>query len=173
MMLRGKKICLRAVEPEDLDLMYRVENDTSLWEYGNANVPYSRYALRRYIEETTHDLYADGRLRLVISVLSGESVGFIDLQNFDPRHGRAEVGIVLLPEWQRRGLGAEALSLLLSYAAGHLHLHQVYAVVSADNQAAMALFLRAKFKPSGTLSEWLCRGTSDYADACMLTLLLA
>ena len=33
---------LRAIEPEDLDLLYRIENDVKLWNVGTTNVPYSR-----------------------------------------------------------------------------------------------------------------------------------
>ena len=172
MMLRGKRVSLRAVEPEDLDLMYRIENDTEIWKYGTANVPYSRYALRRYIEETTCDIFVDGRLRLVIVDASGISLGFIDLQNLDARNRRAEVGIALLSEWQGQHYGTEAMELLLHYATRHLHLHQLYAIVADENQAAMHMFLRTKFKPSGTLSEWLYNGVSGYADASLLTRIL-
>ena len=35
-------IRLRAIEPEDLDLLYLIENDTRLWNVGTTNVPYSR-----------------------------------------------------------------------------------------------------------------------------------
>ena len=172
MMLRGKRVSLRAVEPEDLDLMYRIENDTEIWKYGTANVPYSRYALRRYIEETTCDIFVDGRLRLVIVDASGTSLGFIDLQNLDARNRRSEVGIALLSEWQGKHYGTEAMELLLHYAAHHLHLHQLYAIVADENCAAMRMFLQTKFKPSGTLSEWLYNGVSGYADASLLTRIL-
>ena len=29
---------LRAIEPEDLDLLYQIENDQSLWKVGATNV---------------------------------------------------------------------------------------------------------------------------------------
>ena len=32
---------LRAMEPEDLELLYTIENDTQLWCVGTANVPVS------------------------------------------------------------------------------------------------------------------------------------
>ena len=44
-----KKIFLRALEPEDLDFLYEMENDESLWEVGSTNVPYSRQMLLDYI----------------------------------------------------------------------------------------------------------------------------
>ena len=35
-MLKGKSIMLRAAEPEDLDLMYLIENDIALWAMGSS-----------------------------------------------------------------------------------------------------------------------------------------
>ena len=40
---------LRAMEPEDLDALYRIENDRDVWDVGENNVPYSRYILHDYI----------------------------------------------------------------------------------------------------------------------------
>ena len=42
---------LRPLEPEDLDWLYSIENDTALWDTSNTDIPYSRYALRQYIAE--------------------------------------------------------------------------------------------------------------------------
>ena len=39
------KIKLRAIEPEDLELLYKIENDVRLWNVGATNVPYSKYTL--------------------------------------------------------------------------------------------------------------------------------
>ena len=46
--LNNDRIYLRAVEPEDLDIMYEMENDPSMWDISNFTVPYSRYVLRQY-----------------------------------------------------------------------------------------------------------------------------
>ena len=43
--LKNEKITLRSPEPEDLELMYTMENDTTLWSVGNATLPYSRYTI--------------------------------------------------------------------------------------------------------------------------------
>lgn len=166
-MLKGKKIMLRAAEPEDLDLMYLIENDTSLWNCGSTNVPYSMYSLRRFIEQTGNDINTDGQVRLVIALNENRNaIGFVDLQNYDLRHRRAEVGIVILPEWQCQGLGSEVLSVLSRYAHQHLLIHQLYALVSAANLAAQALFRKAGYKRTATLQHWLCNG-EEWQDAML------
>ena len=164
-MLKGKRIMLRAAEPEDLDLMYLIENDTDLWAVGCSNVPYSMYALRQFIEHTTNDINTDGQVRLVIALTENRNaVGFVDLQNYDLRHRRAEVGIVLLPEWQHLGLASEVLGILDRYASKHLLIHQLYALVSANHTIAQALFTKAGYKKTATLKHWLCNG-EEWQDA--------
>ena len=154
-MLRNNRLRLRAVEPEDLDLMYVIENDTALWPMGNATVPYSHYALKQYINDSANDIFHDRQLRLVIEKADGTSIGFLDLHNFDPQHQRAEVGIVVLQEAQRQGLATEALQLLSDYASLHMGLHQLCALVPAGNVASLALFRRCGYKETATLQDWL------------------
>ncbi len=154
-MLKGNKIRLRAVEPEDLDLMYLIENDTELWPYGQASVPFSYFALKQYIAESSNDIFRDRQLRLVIETADGISVGFVDLQNYEPLHHRAEVGIVIVPEQQRRGLATEALRLLTNYVSAHWGIHQLYAFVPECNAASIALFQSCGYKQTAILQDWL------------------
>lgn len=154
-MLKSNKLKLRAVEPEDLDLMYLVENDTELWQFGQASVPFSHFALKQYIAETSNDFFHDRQLRLVLETPDGNSVGFVDLQKYDPQHHRAEVGIVVVPEKQRQGLATEALRLLAGYVSNHLGIHQLYALVPACNKASVGLFKKCGYKETATLQDWL------------------
>ena len=154
-MLKNSKIKLRAVEPEDLDLMYLIENDTELWSCGQTSVPFSHYALKQYIAENSNDIFRDRQLRLVIETADGVSVGFLDLQRYDPQHHRAEVGIVVVPEKQRQGLATEALNLLAQYASSRLGIHQLYALVPKGNVASIALFQKCGYKKAAILQDWL------------------
>ena len=49
-------IKLRALEPEDIDVLFSVENDAELWKYSNRNEPYSKFSLKRYIEIQSQDI---------------------------------------------------------------------------------------------------------------------
>ena len=98
------RIYLRAIEPEDLDIMYAMENDPQTWDITNFTVPYSRYALRQYIENSQCDMFADCQLRLMIVRRDDRTViGTIDITEFMPIHARGEVGIVIRKEYQGQG----------------------------------------------------------------------
>lgn len=51
-----------------------------------------------YIASASADIYADRQMRLIIENGQHETVGMVDLINFDPRHLRAEIGIVIKDE---------------------------------------------------------------------------
>lgn len=160
-------VTLRALEPEDLEDLYRIENDPELWDVGITNMPYSRYALHEYIASVSGDIYTDRQLRLVVCDGEGHTVGMIDLANFDPQHRRAEVGIVIQKAFRDKGYGNAALAQLVVYARRVVHLHQLYAVVAESNRSCLKVFKDAGFQHNATLHDWLCDGY-DYHDAWVL-----
>lgn len=162
---------LRAMEPEDLDLLYRIENDSSLWNVGITNVPYSRYLLHDFISNSCGDIYKDGQVRLVVQTNEGQVVGIADLMNFDARHCRAEVGIVIEQPYRRQGYASEVLQQMANYARRVLHLHQLYAIVSKDNQSSILLFQKQGYQLTSELSDWLYDG-KNYQPAVLLQIIL-
>lgn len=153
--LTGKNIFLRALEPEDLDFLYLLENDETIWEVSETQVPYSRYMLREYLRNSHKDIYEVKQLRLAISGLDNTLLGFIDLFDFCPKNKRAGVGIVILDDQKRnKGVGTEALGLLMDYAFVHLGLHQLYANIAADNTASIRLFSNLGFEKAGVKKDW-------------------
>ena len=154
MTLEGDRVVLRAVEPEDADLFYQWENDATLWLDSGAIVPYSKYQLKTFIE-TAGDIYALRQLRLMITKKSdNQTVGCIDLFEFEPRYGRAEIGILIDKNFQRKGYATEALALIEVYAFRFLNLHQLYCYVSQRNEVSQRLFHTAGFQMVATLKDW-------------------
>ena len=165
------QIRLRAIEPEDLEFLYTIENDVSLWNVGNTNVPYSHYVLHDYIAHASNDIYVDRQVRLMVENEIGEVVGIVDIVNFDPQHLRAELGIVIMSTFRRQGYAKSAIEEMLRYALKVLHLHQVYVIVDKDNQAALKLFNQLSFSESACLNGWLYDGC-HYHDALLMQRIL-
>ncbi|MDL2282009.1 GNAT family N-acetyltransferase [Parabacteroides sp. OttesenSCG-928-G06] len=155
-LLQNEQIRLRALEPEDLPLLYRWENDTTAWSVGNTLAPYSQHVLREYIIESRQDIYTLKQLRLMIEVIAEkQTIGMIDLFDFDPHNRRAGVGILIDPDWQQNGWATEALKLLIDYAFSFLKLHQLYAHIPESNEASNRLFTHCGFRETGRLSDWI------------------
>lgn len=160
---------LRAIEPEDLDLLYRIENDMKLWNVGASNVPYSRYTLHDYIANAADDIYVDRQVRMMVENEEGEIVGIVDVVNFDPGNCRAEVGLIILDAYRRRGYGSSTLQQIADYALNVLHLHQLFAFVDMRNEGSMSLFEKMGFVAAVKIKDWLYDGR-EYRDAALMQL---
>lgn len=170
MLLESKNIKLRAPEPEDLEVFYRWENDTELWPLGCTITPYSRYDLRQYIS-SPRDLYKSGQLRLMIDIKPElETVGTIDMYDFDPHHRRAAIGIMVDRKFRERGIADEALFVLCKYVFSYLKLHQLYAYIPVDNEPSRRLFVHCGFKEIGLLPDWQ-QTEEGYKDVLLVSLI--
>lgn len=154
--LIGQHIYLRALEPEDLEFVYALENDTAIWEISQTQTPYSKFLIRQYLENAQQDIFEAKQLRLAICKNdSFEAIGLIDLFDFDPKNRRAGVGILIQnPANRQQGFGNQALDLLIQYSFEVLQLHQLFANISADNQASIALFTTFGFQCVGIKKDW-------------------
>jgi len=155
--LMGKDIKLRALEASDLEFIYQLENDESVWEVSNTTTPYSKYILNHYLENSHRDIYEVKQLRLVICENEKENpLGFIDLFDFEPKHKRVGVGIIIFSEKDRnKGYAFQALQLIDSYAFTHLNVHQVYANITEDNKSSIHLFEKEGFEKAGLKKDWI------------------
>ena len=161
-----KQIKLRAIEPEDLDLLYHIENDVELWNVGTSNVPYSRYLLHDYVANAKNDIYTDRQVRMMVENEDGKVVGVVDLVSFDPANRRAEVGIIIMNDYRRQGYATAVIDAIKDYSLRILHLHQIYAYVDCDNNASMGLFEKTGFCESAKIKDWLFDGVK-YHDSVL------
>lgn len=155
MLLQNDDILLRKLEPLDLPFLYAMENDSESWIYSDTHNPLSQNDLRDYLHNTTGDIYTDKQLRLIIQDKHGETLGAIDLFDFDAHNAKAALGIYLKHSARGKGIGRQAVSLLLEYASGFLHLEQVYAMIARSNQRSINLFERSNFRHTATLPLWI------------------
>lgn len=166
-----RMVNFRALEPEDLDMLYKIENDETLWRIGSTNVPYSRYTLHDYIAHASNDIYIDKQVRLMIENAEGHPVGILDFMDFNPQHLRAEIGIVIESRYRCQGLATAALREAIDYSRRIFHLHQLYAVVSTENEEAQSLFRKQNFTGNTVLKHWLFDGKL-YHDAVLMQFFL-
>lgn len=164
------EITLRALEPEDADMMYEAENDEAAWKYSDYLAPLSRELLRHYALTYEADPLRSGQLRLIIEK-ENIPIGILDLFEISPRHLRADMGIYLLPDYRGKGFGSHALEAAKEYCRVRLALHQLSATVAVSNRAAKSVFENAGFTVTGKRPDWL-RTPEGYEDTEILSVIL-
>ena len=154
-LLNNDTLYLRALEPEDLEVLYKWENDTEVWKFGSAMSPYSKFALRQYIADAQTDIFQSKQLRFMITLHEGNTtVGTIDLYDFDALNSRCGVGIYIDSRSRKNRFALQALNLLISYAFHFLKINQLYAVIPESNYASIKLLHSSGFTTSGILQQW-------------------
>jgi len=154
-------IKLRALEPEDLELLYEWENDEANWTISNTISPFSRYILKRYLENSHKSIYESGQLRMMIELIGEKiTIGTVDIFDFDPFHCRAGIGILIANEEHRRkGYASMALKGLIDYCFKTLQLHQLWCNILSTNAESLSLFGKIGFTEAGIKRDWVKTGT--------------
>ncbi len=155
--LQKDEIMLRAPEPEDVDLLYHWENDTSLWYLSNTRTPFSRFDLEQYVLNSDKDIYQARQARFMIIRLEKENrqaIGIVDLFDFDPHNKRAGIGILIAEEHRKMGFAGKTLDIILDYCINQLDLHQLYCNITEGNDSSTRLFESKGFQKVGTKKEW-------------------
>jgi diamine N-acetyltransferase len=170
-LLENDVISLRALEPDDLDLLFSVENDSHFWEISNTLAPYSRDLLGKYLKNAHQDIYEAKQVRLVISRKSDNCIlGLADLFDFNPQHNRAGIGILILKKYQQQGYASKALQVFVNYAFEHLDIHQLYANIPVTNKGSLHLFHKFNFQQIGIQKEWI-KVKGKFHDVILLQLI--
>ena len=155
--MKFRDLKLRALEPEDLELLYEWENNESYWAISNTISPFSKFTLKRYLENSHKSIYESGQLRLMIELLrEKKTIGTVDIFDFDPFHRRAGLGILIASEdYRRKGYATMALTGLIDYCFKTLQLHQLYCNILANNMESIELFSGLGFREAGIKKEWV------------------
>ncbi len=155
--LENKIIKLRALEPEDIDLLYYWENNVSIWNVSNTLEPFSKYILKKYIENSHKDIYTTKQVRFIIETKpEHKAVGMIDLFDIDIFHKRAGVGILINNTEDRlRTYASNSLQILINYSFEILQIKQLYCNIAENNIASINLFKKHNFRITGIKEKWI------------------
>lgn len=154
-MLEKDNIRLRAVEPEDVDFILEMENDTSLWHVSNTYNPFSRFDIEQYVMLADKDIYSAKQVRYIIEDTKvNENLGMIDVFDFDAHNRRAGVGILIIESKREKGVASKALEILKGYLFNHIGLHQIYCNINSNNPESVVLFENHGFKRTGLKTDW-------------------
>lgn len=153
-------IILRAPEPRDANLIYIWENSTDEAHTTLRTGPVSRWQIEQYIREYDSEIYSRGALRFMIETAGGETIGTIDVFDYDRRNRHAFVGIYIAPRYRRQGVGRHALVRVEHLMRRDVGMHSLAALVAEDNTASQRLFQSAGYREVGRLAGWLNVGNT-------------
>ncbi|MFC2176326.1 GNAT family N-acetyltransferase [Bacteroidota bacterium] len=158
-LLASNKITLREMHMDDLERIHDWENRSELWYLGDVHQPLTRSEIKDFMQSSTGDILLDGQLRLMIGDKNGNTVGCIDLFDFDAFNEKAGVGILIAETADRKnGYAKEALTLVSNYCFQVFKLKQLYCHITVDNQNSLMLFKACGYVETGRCKDWVKKG---------------
>ena len=146
----GEKIYLRSIVEADLTPVYREWfNDTKVCEF-NSHHRFPNYDanMKDYYESVIRN-----EANLVLAICDKETdlhIGNVSLQDIDPPNQKAEFAIIIgNKEYWGKGVGQEAMRLIVQHGFSELNLHRIELGTAEDNIGMQKLALLLGFKEEG------------------------
>lgn len=169
MFIENTLVYLRALEPKDINVLYEWENDLKLWPVSFTQMPFSKFILEEFVNASHQDIYTNKQLRLMVNDKSShETIGAIDLFEFDPQHARCGIGIYIHENFRQQGFASQCIELIKTYAFNTLNLKQIYAHVNENNQSSLKLFTNCGFEKNGLKKCWHKTGLNSFENVWFL-----
>ena len=169
-MIFGKKARLRSFREDDLKNVVAWVNNPIVTRYLAQMRPFSVVEERAWLDSAMRN-DDPAAVRFVIETSDGEYAGSTGLKNIDTRNRSAEAGIVIgRPEDWGRGVGTEAMQLLLRHAFEEMNLHRVLLRVFTFNERALRSYVKIGFVEEGRLRQSLYRH-GEWHDTVLMAIL--
>ncbi len=153
MLFKGEKVSLRKMTMEDAPIYHKWQNDMKIAPLVN---PFIDMHSIDEVEETLRGmLHADNRKNYIIEHLKDEKpIGYTGLFNINHYHKNVECYIAICEEGYRgKGVGPEAMGLLMKYVFMEMNMHRLSLRVFAENKPAIGMYKRIGFQIEGHLRE--------------------
>jgi len=168
--LEGKKTILRGFRREDLEAYRRWLDNPAVTAFLEMGGRPTRDSDLEAWWKLAHEA-ADAVVFALVEKKSGAAVGVVGLYMISPTSRRAQFNILIgEPKAWNKGLGTEALELLVNYGFGVLNLNSIQLGVNADNKGAVRSYEKAGFVHEGARREFVYRN-GRYYDSLMMSIL--
>jgi len=150
--LRGERVCLRQFKESEIQqiLLWYMDRDLNKL----AGFAYNEPNLSK-IRSNMLSSFGKDPMNLVIEYIpTGEAIGTIQLYDINRYDGNCMLGIRIgVKEHQGKGLGIEAIKLLVNHAFKDLNLKRVSLKVYEYNENAIKCYLKTGFEIEGHLRK--------------------
>ena len=167
-MLRGSRVILRAVTPEDIETQHQFENDVELYLL-DGSVPQPRSS--QQVQADFESMIKGGDAIVFAIEADGEYIGNCELAEFNSTNQTCKLGISIgNRNYWGRGYGRDAVKLLLDYGFRYRNVRKVGLGVAANNERAIRCYRGCGFVEEGQLRQeiWI---NGEYIDRILMGIL--
>jgi aminoglycoside 6'-N-acetyltransferase len=159
--LKGGRVTLRPLAEGDADPLAAAVNDPSIRRWWNFDVEPESVREGFYNEGTAFSIDVDGELAGWLAVN----------EENEPDYRHAALDIMLLPPFQGRGLGPEALRTAIRWLIDERGHHRFTIDPALANKRAISAYQAVGFRPVGVMRQYDRTPDGDWEDGLLMDLL--
>ena len=153
--MNNKKLELKKITKHDLKIIVKWRNDPNIMKYNRQFILLNM----NYEDKWFHSIsQINSKRRMFVFKYGNDIIGVGGLINLDKKNRNADVAIILgETKMHGKGLGTQALELLVNFGFSKLKLHRIGAEIFEYNKISLKLFQKLNFKKEATLKDSLWR----------------
>jgi diamine N-acetyltransferase len=145
-MLSKDEIKLRPISIKDTDFVIQLRNDLEIANNFFSDPPVYDFAHNDWLRRHSDNID-------FIIEYSGKNAGRINIVNINYKNQKAEYGIMIDKEFQRKNIGLNASKLLIDYVFENLTIRKITLNLFEENTGAMKLYESLGFQVEGKFIE--------------------
>ena len=157
MNIKGKKVSLRAIEENDLELIHKWANDPEIWHMlGGWHFPSSMDYQKKWFENLKNDSLNQ---RFAIETPDLGLIGTANLIDIDWKNNHAFHGMMLGEKDIRgKGYGIDTIMTIMRYAFEEMHLERLDGSMIEYNQISLNIYCKkCGWQEEGRQRNWYFR----------------
>jgi [ribosomal protein S5]-alanine N-acetyltransferase len=158
--LQTERLILRETSLRDVSVLFQMRSDPEVMQYIDRPIPKSEEEIVALVELIQRRAAENEGISWAISLRDDPTfIGTISFHRLIKENYRAEVGYMLHPAHQGKGIMNEALKAVVAYGFNALHFHSIEAIVTQGNAASVQLLERNGFvKEAHFREDHFCNG---------------
>lgn len=152
--LETEHLYLRRVVKEDVNEVFTLRSNPETMKYIPRPLLVTNEDALEHIKMIDAKIENNEGVNWAITLKDNQKlIGIIGLYKIKPEHFRAEIGYMLLPEHQGKGIIVEAIKETLNYGFEIMKLHSIEAIIDPDNYASERVLQKSGFVKEAHLKE--------------------
>ena len=153
---KGKNVRLRAATSDDTALFINNDGDfdtETARRYDYIDFPLSNEQIAKRLVDYEKTKNSKDDYLFVIETLDHIRAGFLLTFDCDPRNGTFKYGLFMLQEFKGRGMGSEAVKIMLRYYFNELRYNKVNVYIYDYNKPSILFHEKLRFVREGELRD--------------------
>lgn len=155
--LETERLHLRRVVNDDVNEIFALRSDKETMKYIPRPLAKTKEDALEHIALIDSKIENNEGINWAITLKNDPKlIGLIGHYRIKPEHYRAEIGYMLLPEYQGKGIITEAIKEVVKYGFKTMKLHSIEAVIDPENLISEKVLLKNGFVKEAHLKENEC-----------------